>query len=164
MVYANYTKCPAVGGKVASANLDEVKKLPGVIDAFVIEGTGKPTEVMPGVAILATSTYAAIAARRKLKVNWDESSASKDSWSKAVADAQKVAKQNGPDSLRNTGGVDAAISKGKAPIRSFRTRRWSRRTARPPSKMARWKSGRLRRLPTRRSASSPACSAFRVRR
>ena len=53
MVYANYTKCPAVGGKVKSFNADEIKTLPGVIDAFVVEGTGKPTEVMPGVAIIA---------------------------------------------------------------------------------------------------------------
>ena len=40
----------------AQANLDEIKKLPGVTNAFVVEGTGKPTEVMPGVAIVATST------------------------------------------------------------------------------------------------------------
>ena len=57
MVYANYTKCPAVGGKVAGFNLDEIKALPGVIDAFVVEGTGKPAEVMPGVAIIAKSTW-----------------------------------------------------------------------------------------------------------
>jgi isoquinoline 1-oxidoreductase subunit beta len=114
MQYAVFEKCPATGGKVGEANLEEIRKLPGVTNVLVIEGTGKPTEVMPGVAILATSTYAAIAARRKLKVNWDESSASKDSWSKAVADAQKVAKQNGPESLRNTGDVDSAIAKGKA--------------------------------------------------
>ena len=33
-------------------------------DAFVLEGNGKVTEVMPGVAIVATSTWAAISARR----------------------------------------------------------------------------------------------------
>jgi isoquinoline 1-oxidoreductase subunit beta len=114
MEYAVFEKCPATGGKVGAANLEEIRKLPGVTNVIVIEGTGKPTEVMPGVAILATSTYAAIAARRKLKVNWDESSASKDSWSKAVSDARKVAQQNGPDSLRNTGDVDSAIARGKA--------------------------------------------------
>ena len=46
--FAVYEKCPATGGKVRTANLDEVKKLPGVRDAFVIEGNGKTTEVMPG--------------------------------------------------------------------------------------------------------------------
>src|SRR5688572_2981195 len=53
MKIAVYEKCPAVGGKVRTANLDEVKKLPGVRDAFVIDGNGKTTEVMPGVAIVA---------------------------------------------------------------------------------------------------------------
>jgi isoquinoline 1-oxidoreductase beta subunit len=120
MHYAVYEKCPAVGGKVSEANLDEIRKLPGVKNVLVIEGTGKPTEVMPGVAILATSTYAAIAARRKLKVKWDESSASKDSWTKAVSEAQKVAKQNGPDSLRNTGDVEAAFGKAKT-VEAFYT-------------------------------------------
>ncbi len=114
MQYAVFEKCPAVGGKVGETNLEEIRKLPGVTHAFVVQGTGKPTEVMPGVAILATSTYAAFAARRKLKVSWDESGASKDSWSKAVDEAKKVAKQSGPDSLRNTGDVDAALTKAKS--------------------------------------------------
>ena len=114
MQYAVFEKCPAVGGKVGAANLEEIRKLPGVTNAFIVEGTGKPTEVMPGVAIVATSTYAALAARRKLKVSWDESSASKDSWSKAVDEAKKVAKQSGPDSLRNTGDVDATLAKAKS--------------------------------------------------
>ncbi|NIQ98338.1 MAG: hypothetical protein GWN87_32510, partial [Desulfuromonadales bacterium] len=38
MKYAVYEKCPAVGGKVKSANLEVVRKLPGVVDAFVLEG------------------------------------------------------------------------------------------------------------------------------
>jgi isoquinoline 1-oxidoreductase subunit beta len=112
MQYAVFEKCPAVGGKVKDANLDEIRKLPGVKNAFVVEGTGKPTEVMPGVAILATSTWAAFNARRQLKVTWDESSASKDSWSKAVSDAEQLAKQQGSESLRSTGDVDKAFAEG----------------------------------------------------
>ena len=79
MVYASFTKCPAVGGKVKTANLDEIKTLPGVLDAFVVDGTGKPSEVMPGVAIIAKNTWAAFQAKAKLKWDWDESEASKDS-------------------------------------------------------------------------------------
>jgi isoquinoline 1-oxidoreductase beta subunit len=120
MQYAVFEKCPAVGGKVGEVNLEEIRKLPGVTNVLVIEGTGKPTEVMPGVAILANSTYAAIAARRKLKVSWDESSASKDSWSKAVSDAQKIAKQSGADSLRDTGNVEKAFSSAKT-VEAFYT-------------------------------------------
>ena len=73
MKIAVYQRCPAVGGKVRSANLDEVKALPGVRDAFVIEGNGKTTEVMPGVAIVADTTWSAMQAQRALRVEWDES-------------------------------------------------------------------------------------------
>ena len=45
-------------------NVDEIKALPGVIDAFAVEGTGKPTEVMPGVAIIAKDTWARSKPRR----------------------------------------------------------------------------------------------------
>jgi isoquinoline 1-oxidoreductase beta subunit len=113
MQYAVFVKCPAVGGKVLEANLDEIRKLPGVTQAFVIEGTGKPTEVMPGVAILAKSTWAAFKAREKLEVKWDESSASKDSWSAYVEQARKLASQPGAESIRETGNVDAVFAESK---------------------------------------------------
>src|SRR5580704_5181973 len=91
MVYCNFTKCPAVGGKVKSFNADEIKALPGVLDAFVVEGTGVPAEVMPGVAIIAKDTWSAFQAKNKLKVAWDESEASKDSTSQFSAQAKKMA-------------------------------------------------------------------------
>lgn len=114
MQYAVFEKCPAVGGKVRSANLDEIRKLPGVTNAFVLEGTGKPTEVMPGVAVLANSTWAAMSAKRKLKIEWDESGASKDSWSQSVAAARKLAGQAGPETLKNIGDFDKAIGEAQA--------------------------------------------------
>lgn len=110
MQYAVFEKCPAVGGTVRSANLEEIRKLPGVTNVFVINGTGKPTEVMPGVAILANSTWAALNARRQLKVDWDESNASKDSWNEAVARAGKLARQAGAETLKNVGDIDGALS------------------------------------------------------
>jgi isoquinoline 1-oxidoreductase beta subunit len=110
MQIAVFEKCPAVGGKVQSANLDEIKKLPGVTNAFIVEGNGKPTEVMPGVAILANSTWAAFSAKRQLKITWDESSASKDSWSKSVEEARKLAGSQGPESLKAVGDFDKALA------------------------------------------------------
>jgi isoquinoline 1-oxidoreductase beta subunit len=120
MQYAVFEKCPAVGGKVLSANLDAIKKLPGVTNAFIVEGTGKPTEVMPGVAILAKSTWAAFSAKKQLKVEWDETNASKDSWSKSVAQAQELGKQAGAETLKNSGDFDKAIAEAQV-VEAFYT-------------------------------------------
>lgn len=115
MHYAAFEKCPAVGGKVKSANLDDIKRLPGVTDAFIVEGTGKPTEVMPGVAIIAKSTWAAFSAKRQLKIEWDESEASKDSWSESIAQAQELAKQaHGAEEIKTIGDFDQALANAKA--------------------------------------------------
>ena len=77
MVYATYTKCAVFGGKVVSANLDEVKSRPGVRDAFVLDGIEGLTS---GVAIVADSTWSAFSATKTLHVRWNEGAgASQDS-------------------------------------------------------------------------------------
>jgi isoquinoline 1-oxidoreductase beta subunit len=60
MVYATLVKAPVIGAKPVSANLDHIKTLPGVRDAFIVERLGSPIEfvitgasILPGVAIVA---------------------------------------------------------------------------------------------------------------
>ena len=48
------------------------------------------TEVMPGVAIVANNTWTALSAKKKLKVVWDETNASKDSWTALTAQAKEA--------------------------------------------------------------------------
>jgi hypothetical protein len=61
-----------LGGKPISANLDAIKAMPGVKDAFIVEGTENLNGLRPGVAIVATSTWNAFKARKKLEGEWDE--------------------------------------------------------------------------------------------
>src|SRR6516164_8290713 len=42
MLYAVYQKCPTFGGKVMSANVEEVKKQPGIKHVFVIDPPAPP--------------------------------------------------------------------------------------------------------------------------
>ncbi len=119
MLYAAYEKCPATGGRVGQANLDEIRSLPGVEDAFVLEGNGQVAELMPGVAIVATSTWAALSAKRQLRVTWDESQASKDSWSGAVRRAGELANQSGNQIISDTGNLEEAFSSASKTVDAF---------------------------------------------
>lgn len=116
MKYAIYQKCPAIGGTIQSANIEEIKKMPGVVDAFALEGTGN--DLFPGVAIIANSTWEAFQAKRALKVEWDETNASKDSWSAARKEAARLAQQPATQ-IANNGDFDAAMSTGAATSSGF---------------------------------------------
>lgn len=110
MLYAVYAKCPVFGGKPLSANLDAVKAMPGVKDAFIVEGTANLNGLRPGVAIIATSTWAAMRARRELQVVWDEGEGANHSWADFTAQAQAASKKAGAATVRKDGDVPAALA------------------------------------------------------
>jgi isoquinoline 1-oxidoreductase beta subunit len=93
MVYATYTKCPVFGGTVVSANIDEVKKRPGVRDAFVLDGVEGLT---PGVAIIADSTWNAFSAGDTLRVTWNEGPVASQSSVEMAKQAEQLAAANRP--------------------------------------------------------------------
>lgn len=110
MVYAVFEKCPVFGGKVKSTNLDAIKARPGVRDAFIVNGTADLNGLMPGVAIVATSTWAALAARERLRVEWDEGPNGGNSWAGFLAKARELARRPGGKLLRKDGDVEAALA------------------------------------------------------
>ncbi|MCB2106720.1 MAG: xanthine dehydrogenase family protein molybdopterin-binding subunit [Rhodobacteraceae bacterium] len=120
MLYAVYEKAPAVGGTVARANLDQIKGMPGVVDAFVFDGKGGVADLKPGVAVVAESTWAALKAKAALQIEWDESAASKDSWSGAVKTAQDLASKRG-DEVFKAGDVDGAFASAAKTLSAFYT-------------------------------------------
>src|SRR5206468_9036363 len=95
MLYAAFVKCPTLGGRPVSANLAAIKAMPGVKDAFLVEGTDNLNGLRPGVAIVANSTWNAFRARKKLQVQWDEGDGAQHSWAGFAAQAQATAKQPG---------------------------------------------------------------------
>ncbi|MEO7496025.1 MAG: molybdopterin cofactor-binding domain-containing protein [Massilia sp.] len=110
MLYAVYAKCPVFGGKPVKANLDHIKTLPGVKDAFILQGGSNLTGLMPGVAIVADSTWSAFSARKQLQVDWDEGESAGHSWSAFSAQAKTLAAKPGATVLRKDGDAPAALA------------------------------------------------------
>ena len=102
MKYATYTRCPRVGGVAKSFNEAEIKGLPGITDAFMVEPDDRAGEAQMaflkglavlrgGIAIVGDDTWSVIDAKSKLKVEWDYSSASEDSWTDMIEEAKRIA-------------------------------------------------------------------------
>jgi isoquinoline 1-oxidoreductase subunit beta len=110
MLWAVFEKAPVFGAKVASANLDEIKALPGIKHAFVVEGGTNLTAVVPGVAIVADSWWQAQSARQKLKVAWADHPTSSQSSVAIQAKADELGKGPYANKLRTDGDVDKAFA------------------------------------------------------
>lgn len=109
MLYAVFEKCPVFGGKVAGANLDEVRSQPGVRHAFVVEGGSALTGLLGGVAIVADTWWAAQHARGKLKVTWTEGPTAQQSSAGFAEQAARLAAQPAQRTLSRTGDVAQAL-------------------------------------------------------
>lgn len=110
MLHAVFVKCPVFGGKPLRANLEAVRALPGVQDAFLVEGTDNLNGLRPGVAIVATSTWSAFKARRALQVEWDEGPGARHGWADFTAQARAAGQRAGATVLRDDGDVAAALA------------------------------------------------------
>jgi isoquinoline 1-oxidoreductase beta subunit len=107
MLHAVFEKCPVFGGKAVSANLDDVKKQPGVRHAFIVDASPAPQPGAggrgggggfgggprwdSGVAIVADTWWHANNARRFLKVVWDEGPVASQSSVGYMAQAKQLA-------------------------------------------------------------------------
>jgi len=122
MVYAAFARAPAIRATVRGGNFDEVKRLPGVRDVFVLEGKGADAaESLPGVVVIATSTWAAFSARRALEIDWDASKAGTDSWQGYVEQAAALSKQRGAQVVRESGDAAGALARAPKRVEAFYT-------------------------------------------
>ena len=119
MLFGVYQKCPVFGGKVVSANLEEIKKMPGVRHAFVVDRPDITDPVLPGdpglesgIAIVADTWWQANTARKKLQITWNEGkyAVPEQSSTYFVQHADELSKQKPQQTIRADGDVDAALA------------------------------------------------------
>jgi isoquinoline 1-oxidoreductase subunit beta len=115
MRYAVFEKSPVYGSKIVSANIDAIKALPGVRDAFIVKGADAPPMdgmqmgLADGVAIVADSWWTANKALDKLEIKWEDNptvSQSSAGWAEAAA---KLAHAKPTKSIHTDGDVGAAM-------------------------------------------------------
>lgn len=155
MLYAVFHKTPVMGGKVASANLDEIKALKGVKHAFVIEGKPLPAPypnylfqdpgLETGIAIVADTWWAAQSARRKLNVRWDTGKWGAQDSAAIAKNAAELAQKAPARSLRKDGDADAAFAQPGVKIveAAYEFPFIAHATMEPQNCTAHWKDGKV---------------------
>jgi len=109
MLFATFVKAPVYGAKVASVDLAPARAVKGVRDAFVIEGGTSLNGLLPGVAVVADSWWAARKGRNALEIQWAQHPTAGQSSAGFAAKAAELAKAPPQRTDRSDGDVDAAL-------------------------------------------------------
>jgi isoquinoline 1-oxidoreductase beta subunit len=113
MRYAVFEKAPVFGAGVASANLEAIKQMPGVHDAFIVRGRDPAAAVqmglVDGVAIVADRYWQADRALQRLEVQWAQHPTSTQSTERFDREAGVLAQSRPQQILRRDGDVETAI-------------------------------------------------------
>ncbi len=109
MLWAQFEKCPVYRGKAVSANLDEIKAMPGIKQAFIVEGTMDLVGLHSGVAIVGDSWWQVKNARKNLKVVWNEGPTATQSSADYAKKAVELAKADPVFSIRKDGDAEGVL-------------------------------------------------------
>jgi isoquinoline 1-oxidoreductase subunit beta len=151
MLYASIEKAPVFAGKVKSANVDQIKALPGVRHVLVIDGGITPAAytpwepgMEPGIAIVADTWWQAQRARRQLKVDWDLGPAATQSSEGFRKKAVELLEAPPATTVHKYGDVDATLkSSAKVVEATYEYPFISHATLEPQGATAHWKDGKL---------------------
>ena len=151
MLHAAIEKAPVFAGKVKSANIEQIKALPGVRHVLVIEGGITPAAytpwepgMEPGFAIVADTWWQAQQARKHLKVDWDLGPAATQSTDGFRKKAAELLQAPPRTTVRKYGDVDAALkSSANVVDATYEFPFIAHVTLEPQGATAHWKDGKL---------------------
>jgi len=118
MRYAVIARAPVLNAKVASFDDTAAREVNGVLDVFRIDGPnpGEPYLILAsGVAVVATSTWAAMKGRSALDITWEESPNARDSSERFWQENAEMLKVAGQIVL-DDGDFDAAMASAEATV------------------------------------------------
>ncbi|MDC8014465.1 xanthine dehydrogenase family protein molybdopterin-binding subunit [Tahibacter soli] len=144
MVYAVVARPPVYGGKVKSFDGAEAQKVPGVLKVVPLDSPAMPSKFRPlgGIAVVATTTWAAIKGREKLKIEW-EAGPNGGYDSVAYRASLEAAARKPGKAVRSAGDVDAALAKAAKKVEAeYYLPHIAHATMEPPAALARVADGR----------------------
>ena len=111
MRYAVIERCPFLDGAVVSFDDSAARGVPGVLEVFRIDGPA-PAEpyliLASGIAVVATSTWAAFQGRKALKVEWSKGPHASESTGSFWRQAEELLAGKG-QVVRDDGNFDLAL-------------------------------------------------------
>ena len=162
MKFAVVARPPVYGGTVATLDASAALRVPGVERIVSLDHTPPPSGMQPagGVAVIATSTWAAIQGRKALAITWhDGPNESYESAAYRAASSSRFARTAAPDGSRATPrtrwAARCAASARATTSRTSRTRQWSRSPRSRTSTRAGARSGLPPRTPRKPATASP---------
>ncbi len=112
MRYAVIARSPILNGRVRSFDDSAARDVDGVLDVFTIEGPqpGEPYYILAsGVAVVATSTWAALKGRDALEIDWEAGPNASDSTEKFWQENAAMLETTG-QIVTDDGDLDAAMA------------------------------------------------------
>ena len=118
MRYAVIARAPVLNAKVASFDDTATREVDGVLDVLRIDGPspGEPYLILAsGIAVVATSTWAAMKGRAALDITWEEGPNATDSSERFWRENAEMLKNPGQVVL-DDGDFDAAMASAEATV------------------------------------------------
>ena len=109
MRYAAIAKAPVFGQRAISVDRTKALQVPGVRQVVEIQGRDNPTQLMPGVAVIADSTWAAFKGREALTVRWSDGPFAAES-SSTLASQMRELLDKPAFTLHESGNVEQALA------------------------------------------------------
>jgi isoquinoline 1-oxidoreductase beta subunit len=144
MLYASIERAPVLGSTITNIDDSAAKQVSGVQQIVTLAAAKPPYEFKPlgGVAVIANNSWAAMQARKQLKIEW--SASENDKYESAAYKKQLLETAQKPGRIaRETGNVDAEFAKGgKLMEASYYTPMLGHAPMEPPAAVADYRDGK----------------------
>jgi isoquinoline 1-oxidoreductase beta subunit len=145
MVFASIEHPPVLGGTIRSLDDKDALTVKGVSQTITLDTIKPPVQFKPlgGVAVIASSTWAAMQGRKKLKIEWNDGAHA--SFNSEPFKQEMIARVKQPAKVaRNLGNVEAEFAKGGKVIEAtYYTPMAAHAAMEPPAAVAEYRNGKV---------------------